>query len=240
VLVPPSSATYRNWRRVAPGLARHHCVLALYYIGTVDSDKPLHGFHFSPQEQSNIIAAFMDVLEIERASLVGVSYGGTIVLNFAGRYPDRTRKVVAIEGFISPELGLPNWNRLRFWTVSAPVIGDLIFAVIRSGLLNRHFAEHTAGSWWDEMGDEERRKWFEYVASEVRYANRPGWGGMMRSFFKRTGESPTRCNSYPCLGAHVDWRSFSLSRASSTHVGIPMRRGALREDRGNRRRYPRS
>jgi pimeloyl-ACP methyl ester carboxylesterase len=122
-------------------------VLALDYIGTGDSEKSPRGFRFSPQEQSIVIAAFMDVLEIESSSLVGVSYGGMIVLNFAGRYPNRTKKVVAIEGFVSLELGLPSWSNLRSWAVSFAVIGDLVFAMIRSGLLNRHFAKHIACSW---------------------------------------------------------------------------------------------
>jgi len=183
VLIPPSFATYRNWQRVAPGLARHFRVLALDYLGTGQSDKPAQGFGYSPQEQSDVIVGFLDALGIERTHLMGVSYGGTIALNFAGRHPERTGRVVAIEGFISVEKGLPGWSRLQSWLVGAPIVGDLFFAVVRSGLLNRSFARSIAGAWWEEMTEVERR---EDVAGEVRYANRPGWGGIKRSLFSAT------------------------------------------------------
>ena len=155
VLVPPSFATCRNWQRVAPGLAEHYRVLALDYVGTGGSDKPAPGFGYTPQEQSDVIAAFLDALRIERTHLMGVSYGGTIVLNFAGRYPQRTDKVVAIEGFVNVEMGLPGWSRLQSWVVSAPLIGDLFFAVVRLGLLNKRLARRIAGPWWEEMSEQE-------------------------------------------------------------------------------------
>ncbi|RLC62502.1 MAG: alpha/beta hydrolase, partial [Chloroflexota bacterium] len=100
LLIPPSFATYRNWQRVAPGLAQHFRVLAVDYVGTGESDKPARGFGYSPQEQSDVIAGLLNVLGIEQTHLMGVSYGGTIVLDFAGRHPQRTGKVLAIEGFI--------------------------------------------------------------------------------------------------------------------------------------------
>ena len=140
-------------------LAAYYRVLALDYVGTGDSDKPAHGFGYTPQEQSDVIAAYLDAVGAERAHMMGVSYGGTIVLNFAGRHPERTSKAIAIEGFISVEMGLPGWSRLQSWIVSTPAIGDLFFAVVRSGLFNEHFARHIAGPWWDEMSKEERREW---------------------------------------------------------------------------------
>lgn len=73
VLIPPSFATYRNWQRVAPGLAEYFRVLALDYLGTGESDKPAQGFNYTPQEQSNIIAGLLDELGIERTHLMGLS-----------------------------------------------------------------------------------------------------------------------------------------------------------------------
>ena len=186
LLIPPSFATYRNWQRVAPGLAQHFRVLAVDYVGTGESDKPARGFGYSPQEQSDVIAGLLDVLGIEQTHLMGVSYGGTIVLDFAGRHPQRTGKVLAIEGFISVEKGLPGWSRLQSWLVSTPIVGDLFFAVVRSGVWNIKFARGIAGPWWDEMTEEERKAWLSYVASEVRCASRHGWGGIKRSLFSAT------------------------------------------------------
>jgi pimeloyl-ACP methyl ester carboxylesterase len=104
---------------------------------------------------------------------MGDSYGGTFVLSFAGRHPERTGKVVSIEGYASLEKGLPGgWGRRRSWLLSLPVIGDLFCLPVRTGLWNESFARQFAGAWWEEMTEEERREWREYVAGEVRYANR--------------------------------------------------------------------
>jgi len=100
VLIPSSFATCRNRQRLAPSLAKHFRVLALNYVGTGESDKPTKGFGYSPQQQSDVIAGFLDALGIARTHLMGVSYGGTIVLSFAGRHADRTGKVVSIEGYV--------------------------------------------------------------------------------------------------------------------------------------------
>ncbi len=173
VLVPPSFATYRNWKKVAPRMAEHFRVLAVDYLGTGDSDKPKRGFLYSPGEQADIIAGLLDALGIERAHLMGVSYGGTIVLSFAGRHPERTGKVVSIEGYATLEKGLPGgWGPRKTLLLSLPVIGDLLCLLVRTGLWNESFARQFAGAWWEEMSDEERREWREYVAGEVRYANR--------------------------------------------------------------------
>ena len=173
VLVPPSFATYRNWKKVAPRMAEHFRVLAVDYLGTGDSDKPKRGFLYSPGEQADIIAGLLEALGIKRAHLMGVSYGGTIVLSFAGRHPERTGKVVSIEGYATLEKGLPGgWGPRKTLLLSLPVIGDFLCLLVRTGLWNESFARQFAGAWWEEMSDEERREWREYVAGEVRYANR--------------------------------------------------------------------
>lgn len=183
VLVPPSFATYRNWKKVAPAMAEHFRVLVVNYLGTGRSDKPKRGFLYSPQEQADIIAGLLDVLGIERAHLMGVSYGGTIVLSFAGRHPERTGKVVSIEGYATLEKGLPGgWSRRKMWLMSSPIIGDLICLAVRIGLWNESFAYQFAGAWWKVQTFEERREWRDYVAGEARHANRC-WVKIRRAVF---------------------------------------------------------
>jgi len=79
--------------------------------------------------------------------------------------------------------GLPGWSRLQSWAVSAPIIGHVFFALVRSGLWNARFARSIAGPWWEKMIEEERQEWLDYVAGEVRFANRTGWGGIKHSLF---------------------------------------------------------
>jgi len=154
-------------------MAEHFRVLAVDYLGTGDSDRPRRGFLYSPMEQADIIAQLLDTLGIEKAHLMGVSYGGTIVLSFAGRHPERTGKVVSIEGYATLEKGLPGgWGCRKTWLLSLPLIGDLFCLLVRTGLWNESFARQFAGAWWEDMTEEEKQEWRDYVASEVRYANR--------------------------------------------------------------------
>lgn len=202
VLVPPSFATYRNWKKVAPTMAEHFRVLAVDYLGTGQSDKPRRGFLYSPREQADVIAGLLDVLGIEKAHLMGVSYGGTIVLSFAGRHPERTGKVVSIEGYASLEKGLPGgWGRRKTWLMRAPIIGDLLCLLVRTGLWNESFAREFAGAWWEVQTFEERREWRDYVAGEARHANRC-WAKIRRGVFLMGDaelRSDVRCIRSPVL-----------------------------------------
>ena len=83
-----------------PFLSRHYKLLAVDYIGAGDSDKPRSGFSYSVEEQADLIAEMIEKLQISKANIVGVSYGGIIALNLATRYPGLFGKVVCIEGSV--------------------------------------------------------------------------------------------------------------------------------------------
>lgn len=52
----------------------------------------------SPQEQADLYAALLDVLDIDQASIIGFSGGGPSALQFALRHPDRCRSLVMVSG----------------------------------------------------------------------------------------------------------------------------------------------
>lgn len=60
------------------------------YLGT-----PL-GDNGSPEAQADLAAALLDTLGVEMVAVVGVSAGGPAAVQFAARYPDRTRALVLV------------------------------------------------------------------------------------------------------------------------------------------------
>jgi non-heme chloroperoxidase len=173
VLIPGSYSTYRAWNRLMPLLGRDYRLLSLDYLGTGDSDKPRKGFEYTIQEQTDLIAAMVRQMEMSPVHLIGGSYGGAIVFDFAARYPDLAGKIVSIEGgIIQPEKvkGEPLGLCLKF-----PVIGDLFVQVVRSGALNKPAARVIAGRWYSSMTPADREETLELVDSNARTASRIPW-----------------------------------------------------------------
>jgi 2-hydroxy-6-oxo-octa-2,4-dienoate hydrolase len=89
----PGVSAWTNWRRVIPALGEAFHVVA----------PDMAGFGFSERKADAVydikhwvrhLMAFMDVLGIERASLVGNSFGGSLALAAAARFPDRFDRLV--------------------------------------------------------------------------------------------------------------------------------------------------
>jgi pimeloyl-ACP methyl ester carboxylesterase len=97
----------RNWDWVARSLRAHFHVYALDLRGHGNSAWA-PGAMYSIAEHVLDIATLVDVLGGGPVHLIGHSLGGILTLLYAGLYPDRVRKVVAIEG-----LGLPATHRVH-------------------------------------------------------------------------------------------------------------------------------
>ena len=70
-----------DWRWVIPNLAATHRVYAPDLPGSPDSARP--AADYSPAFFERFIAAFVDALEIGRATFIGNSFGGLIALRLA-------------------------------------------------------------------------------------------------------------------------------------------------------------
>lgn len=81
----------RLWDGQLPALAERHLVVRYDLRGYGDS--PLPGGPFSYVDD---LAALLEHLGIERAALVGNSFGGKVALEFALEHPGRTRALVLI------------------------------------------------------------------------------------------------------------------------------------------------
>lgn len=181
ILVPGAFSTYRTWRRVMGPLSSRFRVLALDYVGAGDSDKPETGFGYTPAEQAEIIVGLMDELGIERARLMGVSYGGSIVLTTAALYPERIERAVSIEGFAS--LGgrstRPAIILLRL-VLQFPGAVDLWVAIARSGLITPLLARQMMGEEYANMTPQEQQNLVTELRLNVRQATAGAWRGIYR------------------------------------------------------------
>jgi pimeloyl-ACP methyl ester carboxylesterase len=85
------------FQKVIPRLARHHRVYALDYPGHGWSDIPQVAY--SPDLFAGAVGRFLDQLDIDNATLVGESIGGSVALLLAARHHPRVRRVVAINPY---------------------------------------------------------------------------------------------------------------------------------------------
>ena len=88
----PGVSAYANWRLTIPRLATGFRVLAPDMVGFGFTQRPA-SMDYNLKTWSDQIVGFLDALGIERASLVGNSFGGAIALQVASQHPDRVSRL---------------------------------------------------------------------------------------------------------------------------------------------------
>lgn len=78
---------------IAP-LAKHFRVIALDMIGNGLSEAP--DYPYTPSVYRHHVRNFMDALQIETASYIGVALGSAIAVHMAYHFPERVEKVVMV------------------------------------------------------------------------------------------------------------------------------------------------
>jgi pimeloyl-ACP methyl ester carboxylesterase len=89
----PGVTAYANWRLVLPALAERFHVLAPDMAGFGFSERPEKG-DYGVEMWTDQVVGFMDALDLDRAHIVGNSFGGAIALRLAARYPERVGRLV--------------------------------------------------------------------------------------------------------------------------------------------------
>ena len=89
----PGVSAWANWRLVMPVLAAHRRVIAPDMVGFGDTDRPA-GISYAMETWVRQALDVLDALQIERADLVGNSFGGALALALAIRAPQRVRRLV--------------------------------------------------------------------------------------------------------------------------------------------------
>lgn len=80
-------------------------------------------------DSSRYLGSLMDALLLERVSLVSISLGDAAALGFTFRSPQRVERLVLVDIY-----GLGNevpWERLGYLLVHAPLIDNLMYALVR-------------------------------------------------------------------------------------------------------------
>ena len=92
-----------GWRPLLPALAEHFTVIAPDLLGHGASAKPRADY--SVAAYANGMRDLLDVLDIERATVVGHSLGGGVAAQFMYQYPERCERLVLVaSGGVGPEV----------------------------------------------------------------------------------------------------------------------------------------
>ena len=182
LLIPGAFSTYRHWNRVIPYLSKHYKLICMDYLGAGDSDKPRSGFNYTIEEQTDLIVKMIEMLQISKVHILGVSYGGAIALNLAARYPEKVDKIVSIEGngingnkHQKISYG-PMEDLLKF-----PVVGEIPIGIIRSGLADQFIVKSVMGKAWKDLNELEKKEMTKIVSQNNKTASRISWYHISRT-----------------------------------------------------------
>jgi pimeloyl-ACP methyl ester carboxylesterase len=131
VLIHGLPGSIRDWDAVEPLLGDRHRI-AIDRPGFADTG----GSALTMREQADVIADGLRALSVERALLVGHSYGGTVALTIARRHPELVGGIVLaapMGGGRGMPLSMRNEARALL-LVTVPGIGDVIRRTIGWGI----------------------------------------------------------------------------------------------------------
>jgi pimeloyl-ACP methyl ester carboxylesterase len=94
LLVHGMAGSSATWRHVMPALARRFTVVAPDLLGHGASAKPRG--EYSVSAHANVLRDLLAALGHERATLVGQSLGGGVVMQLAYQFPDRCERLVLV------------------------------------------------------------------------------------------------------------------------------------------------
>jgi pimeloyl-ACP methyl ester carboxylesterase len=113
VLIHGFGASLDSWAPVIPVLMQRHRVLALDLKGFGWSDRPEGDYSLAAQAQ--LVLALMRQRGIERAAIVGQSWGAAVALSVVAAAPDRVTRVALYDGLAFEDQlnSFMSWARVR-------------------------------------------------------------------------------------------------------------------------------
>jgi pimeloyl-ACP methyl ester carboxylesterase len=169
----PGVTSYANWRLVIPALATKFRVIAPDMVGFGFSERPKN-IDYSLQTWADQVVGLMDTLRIEKASLVGNSFGGAIALRIATQHPDRVDKLVLMGSMGVPfpitdglervwgyEASFENMRKvLDVFAYSRELVNDELAQVRYEGSIQPGFQES-----FSSMFPAPRQRWVEAMCT---------------------------------------------------------------------------
>jgi pimeloyl-ACP methyl ester carboxylesterase len=187
-----SSAT---WKHVVPALAQRFTIVAPDLLGHGESAKPRG--EYSLGAHANVLRDVLNALGFDRATFVGQSLGGGVVMQMAYQFPERCERLVLVgSGGLGREVSL----LLRALTF--PVAEQIFPIVCNSGL--RTAADRVAG-------------WLRSLGVQVTPAAEEMW----RSYAS-LADADTRCAFFRTLRAVVDLGGQSVSATDRLYLAAQM------------------
>jgi pimeloyl-ACP methyl ester carboxylesterase len=127
ILIHGLGASADIWMYNAEALAKEHRVYVPDLVGFGRSDRPEPSF--SPFDYTPFLDDFINILNLDKVSLVGQSLGGGIALYYALQFPQKVNKLVLVDN-----AGL---GKEVIWTLrwmSLPLVGELFSYPSRKGV----------------------------------------------------------------------------------------------------------
>jgi pimeloyl-ACP methyl ester carboxylesterase len=84
-----------TWIPVVQMLQRHYTVLAPDFFGHGESSKPPGDYSLG--NHASVVRDFLQLLDVDRATVVGQSFGGGVALQFAYQFPERCERLVLVD-----------------------------------------------------------------------------------------------------------------------------------------------
>jgi pimeloyl-ACP methyl ester carboxylesterase len=94
LLVHGMAGSSATWNAVLPSLAEHYTVVAPDLLGHGESAKPRGDYSLGAH--ASLLRDLLNALGYERATCIGQSLGGGIVLQFAYQFPERCERIVLV------------------------------------------------------------------------------------------------------------------------------------------------
>ncbi len=110
------------WHKNIDELSKHFDVIAVDLKGYGYSDKLADG-RYGREDIREFVIRFMDAIKVDRAILVGHSWGGGIAVDLALHHPERVEKLILIDS-----TGYPPKSSLIAWLLKLPGIGRFLLA----------------------------------------------------------------------------------------------------------------
>lgn len=134
VLIHCFSCAMNWWDEMVPLLDRSHRVVTVDLLGHGGSEKP--GSGYTPPDQAKVVAEALERLEVENATVVGHSLGGSVTVALAQQDPQLVERVAIID--MPPD---NSYGDLGFIAGLAfqPLIGEALWRIkpdfaVRDGL----------------------------------------------------------------------------------------------------------
>ncbi len=128
ILLHGFGASLFSWREVVEPLAEYGTVITYDRPAFGLTERPMEWEGESPYSQDSqveLVIGLMNALDIEQATLVGNSAGGTVSMLTALKYPERVTRLILVDPAVYAGGGAPAWIRPLLGTPQFKHIGPL-------------------------------------------------------------------------------------------------------------------